>query len=758
MKTVKIKYNPYLLKTDISIDGSEPKANSSLHFGKQRLQEWAEKFVAIFLDEYRDANVSIEFTGSLTDYNDLKETIEASADKISVKNWVHNCVQDVEEVENKVYEIFNEIQDGPVDALKDEAIINAFTRATSALFGINVVATMSAGKSTLINALLGKKLMPMAQKATTATIVSIIASDQDNFEATAKDKDDNIIAEDKNITYETMKEWNMNEKISSIDIYGPIPCVDNIGMRLVLIDTPGPNNSRDERHKAMTYGMLDSSEKSVVLFVMNSTQSGTDDEASVLDYVCTSMKKGGKQSRERYIFAVNKLDDYKPGEDCVEGALNDVKKILDDRDITNPNLFPAASLPCLQLRDAEEYPDELDMFKSRLRRSDEFKLDSYYNFNHLPTSSKSRLERSDNGYSDIEVHTGIPSIEEAIRLYINKYARVMKVKDLVDSFNLRLIELQAKANLEKSLRDNKAEKERLLSEIESINHQIDSGKSSKVHAELINKIDVSKNVKSEVDSLVGGFQTRIDKIITGYTNKTKISKSEAKSIINKLQRQRGDIIAQLESRIQSIFNSSFKLTYDSIIAEYRKKLSELGYKTDASDFEFSPIDLIGEAFLDLDDLIADATSSVDQGDWKEEWKKVGSHQEKLENHWYKPWEWFTERYETVDDYDWVKTWESKWVEYVNMHEVVSEYYSSLYASLIEAREDIPSHIAQETKRLKKVLNEQIKKVDQLLSRKLKELQESIDSKDKTQAEIKKQESDLEWMNGIINRVNNLINF
>ena len=306
MKTVKIKYNPYLLKTDITIDGSEPKANSSLHFGKQRLQEWAEKFVEIFLDEYRDANVSIEFTGSLTDYNDLKETIEASADKISVKNWVHNCIQDVEEVENKVYEIFNEIQDGPVDALKDEAIINAFTRATSALFGINVVATMSAGKSTLINALLGKKLMPMAQKATTATIVSIIASDQENFEATAKDKDDNIIANDDNITYETMKEWNMNEKISSIDIYGPIPCVDNIGMRLVLIDTPGPNKSRDERHKAMTYGMLESSEKSLVLFVVNAMAEGTDDESALMNYVSDCMKSGGKQSRDRYIFAVNK--------------------------------------------------------------------------------------------------------------------------------------------------------------------------------------------------------------------------------------------------------------------------------------------------------------------------------------------------------------------------------------------------------------------------------------------------------------------
>lgn len=238
MKTVKIKYNPYLLKTDITIDGKESQSNSSLHFGKQRLQEWAEKFVKIFLDEFRDANVTIEFTGSLDDYNDLKETIEASSEIIKVAKWNHNCIQDVEEVEKEVIKIFNEIQAGPVDALKDPVIIDSFKQATSAQFCINVVATMSAGKSTLINALLGKKLMPMANMATTATIVRIIASTQEQFSAIAKGKNDEEIARDENITYETMETWNDDERISSIDIYGPIPCVDNIGMRLVLIDTP----------------------------------------------------------------------------------------------------------------------------------------------------------------------------------------------------------------------------------------------------------------------------------------------------------------------------------------------------------------------------------------------------------------------------------------------------------------------------------------------------------------------------------------
>lgn len=72
-------------------------------------------------------------------------------------------------------------------------------------------------------------------------------------------------------------------------------------MKLVLVDTPGPNNSRDPHHQQMTYRMLENSDKSLVLFVMNGTQLNVNDEKNFMDYVCDCMAKGGKQSRERYI-------------------------------------------------------------------------------------------------------------------------------------------------------------------------------------------------------------------------------------------------------------------------------------------------------------------------------------------------------------------------------------------------------------------------------------------------------------------------
>lgn len=754
MKTVKIKYNPYLLKTDITIDGKEPQSNSSLHFGKQRLQEWAEKFVKIFIDEYRDANVTMEFTGSLDDYNDLKETIEASSDIINVAKWSHNCIQDVEEVEKEVIKIFNEIQQGPVDKLKDQVIIDSFKQATSAQFCINVVATMSAGKSTLINALLGKKLMPMAQMATTATIVRIIASNSEYFSAIAKNQKDEEVAREENISYETMKAWNSDERISSIDIYGPIPCVNNVGMRLVLIDTPGPNNSRDERHKAMTYGMLESSEKSLVLFVINATTEGTDDESALMDYVSECMKNGGKQSRDRYIFAVNKLDTYDPENDSVAEVLAAVKKTLDKRDIVEPNLFPAAALPCLQIRDKEIKKRELRSYESLIEESDEFKFDEYYQLNHLPVSSRIRLENSNNEYSETELHTGIPSIEEAIRLYVNKYARTMKVRDLVDSFNQRLKSLKAVAEFEKQLRDNKEEKERLLSEIATMEEQISSGQSATNYKELIDNVDTSKTIQTEVNKL-SSFLTRIDKLTHSYDNRTKVPKYEAERIVEDLESKREDMIEQLESRLSSIYNNCFKSSYEMIINQYRQKLSKLGFKTSDNQFEFNPIDFIGEELYDIDGVLRRATYEKDEGRYVSRTEKYTVKQERSI---FNPMRWFGDKYYYETKERTVREWEANIVEYVNMSTVVESYFEPLYEEIVSAKSAIVEHITDETKRLKETLKKQIKEVEKILAKKLNEVRKRVSDADRTQKEIEEQESNLKWMNGIITRVNNLINY
>lgn len=61
---------------------------------------------------------------------------------------------------DELKELFEYMQEGPFEDLKSNGIRRNFDKALSSDFEIAVVATMSSGKSTLINSLLGTELMP----------------------------------------------------------------------------------------------------------------------------------------------------------------------------------------------------------------------------------------------------------------------------------------------------------------------------------------------------------------------------------------------------------------------------------------------------------------------------------------------------------------------------------------------------------------------------------------------------------------------
>ena len=178
MKRVFLKYNPYKLETEITVDGNHLADNSKLGelIVDSRLQDWVEDFPGILIDECNDRDFEILFHGTLLDYEDLtgaftdaynKGLLTAKLDRIPAKETADK--------EGLIEEVFQEIiGDGcPFQELHDPQIKAAFDLAMSDDFEVCVVATMSAGKSTLINAMLGSKLMPSKQEACTAIITRI---------------------------------------------------------------------------------------------------------------------------------------------------------------------------------------------------------------------------------------------------------------------------------------------------------------------------------------------------------------------------------------------------------------------------------------------------------------------------------------------------------------------------------------------------------------------------------------------------------
>lgn len=220
---------------------------------------------------------------------------------------------------------------------------------------IVVVATMSSGKSTLINALLSKKLLPSSNEACTATITKVINTNQENYSAKAYSEKRELLYEEYDISYEKMKEWNNNENISEIEIYGNIPFANKKEiLNLTLIDTPGPNNSRNSVHQKILEKYLENiDENTIILYVLNATQLGITDDSILLDNL---IKIVGNKSKN-IIFVLNKLDYFSDEDDVLE-ALAIVSEYLEKKGIVNPDIFPVAALPALVIR--SEPQDELE--------------------------------------------------------------------------------------------------------------------------------------------------------------------------------------------------------------------------------------------------------------------------------------------------------------------------------------------------------------------------------------------------------------
>lgn len=780
MRKVKIKYNPYRITTQITVDGKKTKTNSALNVANFRLQEWIERLPGILIDEYRDRNFEIEFTGSEADYNDVVAAIKAYGDGINANCTLHKT-PDIEKVEETINQIFAEIQaKEDVPELRTPAIIEAFEKAKNSRFEVNVVATMSSGKSTLINTLLGEQLMPAANEATTATIVKIVDTERDHFSAVAFDKSGNKVAEIDKVTLEGMKSLNSDERVSIVELKGKIPFVETTGMNLVLVDTPGPNNSRDKRHEEMTYGMIANSDKSLVLYVMNGTQLGINDEKEFLDFICRQMAEGGKQSRERFIFAVNKMDSYRPwpkydGIGCISRALTDAQKGLESRGILNPNLFPVASLPALQIRESEadqeedEDVPELDAFKKRSKKYEEMRFEQYYDYSNLPQGARSFIGNMLGGKETIikneedeesesyikasnaitEIHTGIVSIEQAISMYVNKYARTQKVRDLVDAFNGTLEEMATIASLQDEIAKDKKKAKELAQQIAKIQKNIESARSAKTLSNEIDKIDLTADVKREISSYMEDVRRQLSTMESG---EDKVEKEKAEKMCKEIEDRCRALSSQIKVEIEKILDKAYKSTLTKIIDEYKKYLSELNLGLNAANLSFNPISLVSASLANLNQIIEDNTDEEDEGEYKNVTRrKEGNLFRKAGN--FLTFGWIADHtYETK------REWVSDWKEYVNMSSVSQEYLQPFRKNLNDTQKGALSYVQNETVRLKEHLKNELNKIDKVLDDKLNTLsQTQADSKVKAD-EIARNEAKLQWLKQIQQKVKNIIEF
>ncbi|HIF9382447.1 TPA: dynamin family protein [Photobacterium damselae] len=234
---------------------------------------------------------------------------------------------------------------------------------------ILIAASMSAGKSSLINALLGKELLPAGNEATTAKVARITVGTKAKSTATAYSHSGSIIASCNTLCAEQIKTWNHSDEIDAFDIVIP-----HSGSKLhsmlagyTLIDTPGANNSRDDRHKKQFIRAIKAYPKSPILYVLNATQLGTSDDAEIIR---TIREINPKQS---IIFALNKIDalDEEKGE-TAKYYVSLAHKYLESLGYKKAKIIPLMAQPALIAKKSLNHLDlgrtERNILRTELER------------------------------------------------------------------------------------------------------------------------------------------------------------------------------------------------------------------------------------------------------------------------------------------------------------------------------------------------------------------------------------------------------
>lgn len=763
MKEIFIKYNPYKVETEITIDGQPVKKNSALNVGEQRLQEWVEELPEILVEECNVKEFHIKFYGTILDYEDVMTVANMAKNNGITISVEHIPAKEVADKEKAIDEIFAEIQDGPFDELKQKDVLRAFEIAKSSEFPVSVVATMSAGKSTLINALLNQRLMPAKQEACTATITEIKDNDEEIFSATVYDKDNQLIETHPHLSLDIMNGLNSNPNVSKIVAEGNIPFVNSDDVSLVLVDTPGPNNSRDPEHKATTYRMLSESSKTLVLYIMNATQLAVNDDYALLSHVAESMKVGGKQSKDRFIFVVNKLDDFKEGEDSVVSAIEKVRRYLEDKGIENPNIYPASALTALDIRTTLKDIDLANLDWSRLNSdakllgiiakvktvnaNEELHLEKYAPLTPSGRGEiyKIRIAAEQNHDEKLTalVHTGIIPIEAAIRMYVAKYAKTAKIKNIVDTFSKKLESARSFENTKQEIANNQSQKNEILKQIEMINQKLKNGEEAKKFRQMIDSLNYDSEIKAISDAVVKEAQSEVSKQLVSCNRRLTIP--EAKSLYEVFNMFADDLHSKVQVKLEKIITDELQKNARNLLELYKTKINELASEVNICSINIKPFELLGG------DIATISSASFVEGLVKEEEIEIvpGKWVPNPNRKWYKPWTWFK------DKEIW-KPAETETRQYIEGTDLAKRFFAPVQKALIENNKSAVQYAKDQTLFIKKEFHKKFDELDVVLQKKLDELKLYAIDVENTDVLIKKTQEKLAWLEKIQVKIESIL--
>lgn len=526
MITARITYDPYHMTTSMNIGGINVKRATGTYdkikkyvtkkiplqswLDASRFQDWKGLLLEIIGNSNEDA-VHFVFRGREIDFLDLQEAMEFQ--KQECNNGLYDIditydphfIYDDKTMMRRVQQAYEMIQSDDFKRIiedktfgygEDSELRKTYSKlkgiydsAMDSEFRIVFSGMYTCGKSTLINAVLGKELLPSTDGTCTSKIFRILHDPSvDYAKMYCVDAKDNVVVEEEEYTEETLAAKfaemfprgsnhqllpsnppSIEAVVITTDISSLYPDnaqYDQKSMRLVVVDTPGTSSGEGNMvkdgpaHIDITRSVIESDKKEMVILATSAIEDKDDSIQTFLDMVDRTEEQGAYD--QRFLFVLNKADlcTFKPGETW-EAKLQSIRGYYvgdqsKKRSIQNPRFFPTSAVGALKVKTGQTKNDS--KYNAVLANYFSFDEDEecwvkcaqkeLFHFDEFCAASQSikseireRLRAVCEGAKAAEMrraevlyHSGILTLELAIKDYIEKYAFPLKIQTLLATY------------------------------------------------------------------------------------------------------------------------------------------------------------------------------------------------------------------------------------------------------------------------------------------------------------------------------------
>ena len=598
-------------------------------------------------------------------------------------------------------------------------------------YKIAVVANMSSGKSTFVNALFGKEVLPAFNHATTDSATYIYS--KPNIEKKAEiffsdGKKSIIVMQDleKEIKQYAQKDEDCEDdkykNVERIELYYPFENLQTSSSEdfsITFIDTPGPNSTGDygQKHKDQTRSVLNS--VNMALFVFDFGQLDANlksDEQGLWNTIKTRYEKD--KDFEIY-FLINKIDmamednfkDVKNVDDAKNNwgiheqkAIDRLKKAANDYGITEPKIYTVASKFALLDRDDILWDSPLESFQKKFKQifTDTtdiweskyieylgiFELESDIN-NYINTTLKDKIFKT--ALDNIEAVKN----DELISLIGRKQTLSKPKEEATRNVNKALAFLDGKAKkLEEDM--NNEFKELCTKATDEVNNLIDSA----IQNELYLKIDEMAKIAIAYAEAIAGGENPNNAKRSAKQFYTKIILEQEVSLELEDSIDMNQVLSEMRNYTKTLFED-YKRNYLDVksdlknsFAEYERNISKVFREVkdslnsqlkDALDIDIQTIEIQTvdiDSTLGFDVIIPDSVL-----DYK---YQEAEYRTESASTWYKPWTW--------RDTNRVKTQDEKYTLTINPQELKKSIEENISGSINQFSE-------KEKENYKKAIND-----------------------------------------------------